>query len=500
MLSNWMKKSIFFVFLFSIGFNIYHLQIGISNPLRELEHGFRQCQTAISTYWLLKDGFKLDYETPILGPDWRLPIEFASFQYSTALVIKLFDFPLDITGRLVSIFYFYAAVLLLFFILKELKLDIGFILLALSCVLINPNYCFWPRAYLYESTALCLSLGFVLFSLKYFNSNSILNFIITVLFGIVAAPTKITTFLIYLAFIFCLFVLKAFKKEFENKKKSFFISVFLMLVIPIIASSAWNNYADSFKLNHLIASNLSTQSHVKEWVFWNFRDRFSFETWNKIIPESMFIVKLFPLLLFLFNLKYWKQALLCIGFWLLGPLLFTRLYYVHAYYNTANGFFLGLFIAFILYSLLESDKRILQIASVLLFCVITYLYQQKFDFYFSKSLQTDYDDIFFTAENIKKLVKEDETFIIYHADWNAELPYYSQRKAIMIPGWFNNNEENLKELVKRCGKTKIAGIAVLGDLPSKDSETYQQIKLLGYNPENPIPISQEGYWWHWYGK
>ena len=97
-------------------------------------------------------------------------------------------------------------------------------------------------------------------------------------------------------------------------------------------------------------------------------------------------------------------------------------------------------------------------------------------------------------------MKEDESFIILQADWNAELPYYSERKAVMIPGWFKHNQTNIDELKNRCSKIKIAGVAILGDIPTKGSESYQLINSFGFNPDSALAISQEGYWWHWYGK
>src|SRR5579862_7514545 len=39
-------------------------------------HAFRQTQTAITSYWMLKGSPWLAYETPVLGPPWSIPFEF----------------------------------------------------------------------------------------------------------------------------------------------------------------------------------------------------------------------------------------------------------------------------------------------------------------------------------------------------------------------------------------------------------------------------------------
>ena len=48
-------------------------------------HEFRQLQTALSTFWLKQDGFRLNYETPLFGPpSWSVPMEFPLYQWCVA--------------------------------------------------------------------------------------------------------------------------------------------------------------------------------------------------------------------------------------------------------------------------------------------------------------------------------------------------------------------------------------------------------------------------------
>ncbi|MGH7490376.1 MAG: glycosyl transferase, partial [bacterium] len=54
---------------------IYYLCLGLTSPVLDL-HNFRQAQTAISAYWSWREGFKLAYETPVLGYPWAIPFEF----------------------------------------------------------------------------------------------------------------------------------------------------------------------------------------------------------------------------------------------------------------------------------------------------------------------------------------------------------------------------------------------------------------------------------------
>ena len=49
-------------------------------------YGWRQTQTALSAYFMLHGGPWLAYETPLLGPPWRIPHEIPLYQ---ALVVSL---------------------------------------------------------------------------------------------------------------------------------------------------------------------------------------------------------------------------------------------------------------------------------------------------------------------------------------------------------------------------------------------------------------------------
>src|SRR5262245_5390007 len=62
---------------------VYYLALGFGRPIFE-QHGFRQTQTALSTYWILQGGPWIAYETPVLGAPWALPFEFPTYQLAAA--------------------------------------------------------------------------------------------------------------------------------------------------------------------------------------------------------------------------------------------------------------------------------------------------------------------------------------------------------------------------------------------------------------------------------
>ena len=73
----------------------------VGQPLLEA-HAFRQTQTALTAFWMMRNGWHLAYETPVAGYPWPIPFEFPLYQALVALVAKLARLPLDPVGRMVS--------------------------------------------------------------------------------------------------------------------------------------------------------------------------------------------------------------------------------------------------------------------------------------------------------------------------------------------------------------------------------------------------------------
>jgi hypothetical protein len=64
-------------FLFALSI----LCLGLFQPLLD-PFSFRQTQTALTTYWLVRGGPIFAYETPMGGYPWSIPFEFRSIKSS----------------------------------------------------------------------------------------------------------------------------------------------------------------------------------------------------------------------------------------------------------------------------------------------------------------------------------------------------------------------------------------------------------------------------------
>ena len=65
-------------------------------------HGFRQTQTALTSYTLLNGGPFFRYETPVLGAPWSIPFELPLYQWLAAKMAQITGMGLNAAGQLVN--------------------------------------------------------------------------------------------------------------------------------------------------------------------------------------------------------------------------------------------------------------------------------------------------------------------------------------------------------------------------------------------------------------
>ena len=97
---------------FAIAVGIFATCIAVyysRQPLLELQ-AFRQTQTALTSYWMIEEGWQLPYQTLVLGYPWAVPFEFPIYQSIVALISWMGGFPRS--RRSLSEFLFFACLCL----------------------------------------------------------------------------------------------------------------------------------------------------------------------------------------------------------------------------------------------------------------------------------------------------------------------------------------------------------------------------------------------------
>ena len=186
----------YLIFLFSLMLQMYYIQKGLDHTIYDL-HTFRQSQTALTVNFIIEEGFKLDYATPLLGYPYSVPFEFPLYQWCVAMVVILFGLSIDIAGRIVGIFFFYIGIIFLYKVLKLFIANSRIALIPISLILLSPVYLFWTRTVMIESTVLALSLIYIYNSIKFIKKPNSWGISLVFIFGVLASLTKVTTYSIF---------------------------------------------------------------------------------------------------------------------------------------------------------------------------------------------------------------------------------------------------------------------------------------------------------------
>ena len=461
----------------SIVVHIAVSRVGWDNSILDF-HGFRQSHTALTSYCLAKDGFKIAYETPILGVPWSIPFEFPIFEAVVAFVHNTFGSPLDQTGRGVSLFFFYASLVPLFVIAKKISGCGLCAYLSVSFTLLCPIYLFWSRTFLIESTALFFTLIYlmsVVLALRSFRTAWLGG---ACLAGGAAGAIKCSTFAIGLVAAGLLFVM-----EWAGSRKSFqawrslhspAVLFTFCIALPLLVTMGWTVYADHVKALNPIGMLLTT-GEMHSWNFGTINQKLSWETWRRLyniffpylfgltssnpVKHILFISIFFVGMVVLPRTQRRNVIWLLIVF-LWGPVVFTNLFYVHQYYWYENAVYFMVALGFILGELSERNGWALPTKLVLipaLSLILIYGYVTKL---YPIQSKDHWEETRKVARVVSDLTTDDGVVYIRGLDWNPSLAYYARRRALMIPAWESITEERITRALTLTGVNTIQAMVV----------------------------------------
>lgn len=415
---------------------------GWSGSLLEY-YAFRQTQTAISVYYMLKGGSLVAYETPVLGYPWSIPMEFPFYQYLVLLWVKVTGYPLDQAGRLVSLAMFLSGLYPLLKLLEEYFISKSRLFILLCMVLISPQYIYWSRAFMIESTALSLSLWYLYLIKKYFDCQTepgkYVALISVLLVGILAAVTKVTTFFVYYLVAVMLIALSLPKTVGGLYRDKIIRNAGLVvsaIILPALAIIAWTRYTDQIKSLNVLGSFMTSAS-LKPWTFGSFALKVSPATWETILLRSAtdLFGSAWCMLVFLFLpwcRRYTMVTVIVLLVMYLVPMaVFTNLHFIHSYYVYANGILLIAAAALVISDLsAKSNAGLLLSVVVLLVFAYTSFRYYTVHYVPYQGVYNRYQDM---KKDVDRYTAPHEVLLVYGADWSSEIPYYLERRALMFP-------------------------------------------------------------------
>ena len=435
----------------------------ISNYLLE-GHAYRQTQTALVSYWMIKDGFRLNYLMPVIGYPWSAPLEFPIFQWLVSYLVYLTNWNLEKTGRSLSIFFYYISLIPLICIVR--KYGLVAIILATVIYLSSPVELFYSRSFLIENCAVFLSISAFYIYLCKLKNNEIITIFLYLAIGSLAGLQKITTYLPVA--LICMFdilsQLRVYKKFKFNKLLALKFFLVLLTLIPAIL---WSKYSDIVKDSGYI-SRFLLSTVQNDWIFGNLSTRLNFLYWEKVFGYRLIILGglIIPLCITIYlyfkkKLRVSRESILLILIGIAGPLIFGPLFYVHDYYLLASIIFLvGGFSILLADSL--NGHNFYRLKYIVFILIIIFNYGIFYNKYYKKIINFSEIDIesVVISKYLSVNMRGDDVVVIMGLDWNSTIPFYSEHYALMLPAWLPSHSEVISFPEKFTGGRRIGAIVI----------------------------------------
>lgn len=460
---------------------------------------FRQLQTAVSTYWIAQDGWRLAYPTPLFGPPWSVPMEFPTYQLIVAHWHDITGMALEQSGRLISMVFIFAMLPALYDLLALARLPPSRRLIVLAVVMSTPVYLFYARAFMIETTALCLAVWF-LAALR----RSLLRFhpgwiAATTLLAALAALTKITTFVVF-AIPAVGLVLARLRATRNEQPPSSLLRLMLTAAVPaLVAFGAtwwWVHFSDQIKNSNPLTGFLNSHE-LRRWNFgdWSLRSEWSY--WihlqenivRHILAEGALVLALLAAVFASRALRIITSVLL-LGF-MAGPLIFANLYHLHDYYYSANAVLLSSAAGLLLASCWDDPRLPRRANWLMLGLVLTCQFYAYYRDYYTH-IRDAAPPPPRLAEVIQQSVPTHGVVLIYGADWNPRLPYYAQRRAIMIPTGREDEIQILDDVMRQLPSKKIDALVIQGE-PLTNRIDFVQARATRFGLKDTPFFQAEGF-------
>ncbi len=362
--------------------------VGWSHAISDL-HGWRQAQTAITAYFIQEGGPWIAYETPALGPPWRIPHELPVYQLVVVAVARVSGIPLEAAGRATSLGFFYATLGIAFMLMSELRICPWNRLLVLGLWLLSPHYIFWSRTLMIESTALFLCSCFLLFAGRFVSRTRPIDAVGAVVTGVLGAAVKPITVVPFVALAGVWWLLALRRRPQGTGLR---LLGTLIVLLPLAGGWLWQRHADSLKGldSNALAWGIASDQLFRDWILgppgsWAGPDvrlkwGYWLTLWSYKIPETLGH-PLVPIAALVGIVAAARRRAVCALLVLAAIVhfaLFMPLHLAHPYYLYAIGGFLIAAVGLVAVALRECGdwRRHLAWALVVLFAVFgvrTYL-------------------------------------------------------------------------------------------------------------------------------
>lgn len=440
---------------------------GWDRPLID-RHEFRQAQTAVTAYWIKEAGYRFDYETPLFGPPWSFPLEFPLYQIVVGKLSAWLGADLMVTGRAVNLLFLLAGLPAVYLLAGTLGLAPSRRLIVVAAVLCSPVHLFYARTFMIESSALCFSLWFVYALVRCSRVERAGWPPLAALFGVLAALAKTTTFLIFLGpAVLAAWAWPATPPESARRGFSRWFAPIFPVAIALALAYAWVRHSDLVKHSNPFTGFL-TSTELAKWNWGTLEQRLSAEFWIELWRNvSAFVVAEIALVPVLVGLLVAPPALrrvtlVGIAAFFGGALLFSNLFHIHDYYYFANTSLLlfgcGLVLA-ALWDRADLAPIVRRTLVIVFFGAQLLIFHRGYADYLRRTPAPPPG----IADVIRATTPHDGVILIYGWDWNGLIPFFAERRAIMVPDGRHLEFKVLDDVANQLPPRRIVGMVVATD-------------------------------------
>ena len=474
--------------LASLPFRLVHL----GNPI-EGEHEFRQTQTSLSVWEFRENGVSLLHpKLPLFGPPWECPLEYPLFQLAAAAIDSIAPWHnLDASIRLTAILFFYLCAIAFYLLARQLFKRPAIPLFAAAIFLLSPYNLVWSRASMIEYAAGFFALAYLLCFIRWTSRPGWPLFVFTILFGVLACLTKITSFALPLFVVGVLMALHVFgllrqRLVFLRKlprarettppaagpvsantsaavlQPSRLLLAAALVLLPLFIGLLYVRFSDHIKARSPYTAWLcSNHPYLKKWNYGTLAQRLNASNWKLILTRIRYTVLWdlwIPLLVGIFAFPFRTRSfekLPAGNFWIgaafaLSPLAvilcFFNLYCIHNYYFIAVAPVIALCTGIGVDFFFSLVKR--PFIQALLLLLLTGLWLREFTPFAADICVPSAPDLraIYLSQAGKIIPKDDPVIVVSPSEYNSFIPYNLKRRAFMA--MFINKPVDTRPLVE----------------------------------------------------
>jgi hypothetical protein len=431
---------------------------------------YREAQTAM-TVWAFGQSSHislLNYETPIFGPPWQVPMELPVFQVFAYLLKCLLHLNYDMACHLAGLSMFCLSAWLTKWLCEVLTGDSLISLLAVTFYIITPYAHRYSTACLIEYCAVSCCLAYVL-SLSYLltHPGRFLVVCSTIVLGILAYSVKSTSMAGYICVVLvmatasCLRSVKSIGVRATLKGAEIW-KLALCLIVPLACGYAWVKYADQIKLQSAYTAKWSS-SALATWNYGTIDQRLDLKNWcmiysrlwRGIAPYAFVVILLLGVVSVTATRKKNRASLLALSAGLVIPVcIFFNLYIPHPYYFIALTPIAAILVAIGMGQIVKRSAhcggivKALGIALLAASLVLPYYLERRL--YFTRGAP----DYLVIGRYIDGVAPRDgKVFLVPHDYSGPAILYYAKRR-----GFFTHHQQNVglyADHIQKCGYSHI---------------------------------------------